>query len=45
MKMTGRFASAALATGSAQTTVILDVFGDHAAEQDFSTRRNKSWHC
>lgn len=32
MKMTGRFASAALATGSAQTTVILDVFGDHAAD-------------
>lgn len=34
MKMTGRFASAALATGSAQTTVILDVFGDHAAEME-----------
>ena len=32
MKMTGRFASAALTIGSAQTTVILDVFGDHAAE-------------
>ena len=42
MKMTGRFASAALVTGSAQTTVIRDVFGAHAADREArgTTRRD-----
>ncbi|MBQ8971662.1 MAG: hypothetical protein IJ074_01080 [Clostridia bacterium] len=30
MKLTGQFASAALSTGQHRTTVILDVFGEHA---------------
>lgn len=34
VRMTGRFASAALVSGHAQTSVILDVFGDHAAEME-----------
>ena len=32
MKLTGQFASAALVTGQHRTTVILDVFGEHAGE-------------
>lgn len=34
MKLTGQFASAALKTGEHRTTVILDVFGDHAADME-----------
>lgn len=31
-KLTGQFASAALLSGNTRTSVVLDVFGDHAAE-------------
>lgn len=32
MKLTGQFASAALISGNTRTSVMLDVFGDHATE-------------